>query len=170
MTKQFRDLMAEIPTCVGVIVARSESGLHACTISSLTSLSVEPGKEEVLFVLRTGSSTGEALKNCERFGVNILSKSQSPVASAAGGSMKGAELKDYLGGFFKTPNQEELVFEKTTAFLSLTLRTVIYSETSEIFLCRVQMNDSFFDKNNLPLVYSSRRFGFASSNEGNLSG
>jgi flavin reductase (DIM6/NTAB) family NADH-FMN oxidoreductase RutF len=170
MSQQFRDLMAEIPTCVGVIVARSESGLHACTISSLTSLSIDSGKEEVLFVLRAGSSTGEVLKICGRFGVNILNKSQSPIATAAGGSLKGTELKEYLSGVLRTQDHEELAFRQAKVFLSLKLKRVISSETSEIFISSVQMNESFFDSYNLPLVYSSRRFGFASNDEGNFSG
>lgn len=170
MSQQFRNLMAEIPTCVGVIVARCESQLYACTISSLISLSVDSGKEEVLFVLRTGSTTGEVLKLCGRFGVNILNKSQSPIAIAAGGSLKGIELKNYLSEVFRTQGHEELVFRQAKVFLSLKLKNVISSETSEIFICTVEMNESFYDSSSPPLIYSSRRFGFALNDERNLSG
>lgn len=170
MSKHFRDIMAEIPTCVGVIVVRGSEGLQACTISSLTSLSVELGKEEVLFVLRSGSSTGDALKDCDQFGINILSQSQATVATAAGGSLKGTELHNFLNGVFKSQHPNELTFEKVKAFLSLKLSKIISSESSEIFICRVQTQDSFFCDETTPLIYSSRRFGFVSRKESDLSG
>ncbi len=170
MSKQFRDLMAEIPTCVGVVVVRFGDQLQACTISSLTSLSVELGKEEVLFVLRSGSSTGEALRACQDFGINILSESQAAIAAAAGGSLKDVQLHEFLHDLVKTQHPNELNFENVKVFLSLKLDRVIPCETSDIFICRVVTEDSFFDDELTPLVYCNRKFGSVLVEQGSFSG
>jgi flavin reductase (DIM6/NTAB) family NADH-FMN oxidoreductase RutF len=170
MSKQFRDLLAEIPTCVGVVLVRIGDQLQACTISSLTSLSVELGKEEVLFVLRSGSSTGEALRVCQQFGINILSESQAAIAAAAGGLLKNVELHEFLNDLVKTQNPNELKFENVKLFLSLKLDRVIPCETSDIFICRVVIEESFFDDELIPLIYCSRKFGSILVGQGSFSG
>lgn len=84
----FKDVMAAIPTCVGIVWGISDEGLvFGCTISSLVSSSIMQNHEEIMFLLKKDSRTGAEIQRSKNFNVAILGKDQSDIAKLFSNSL-----------------------------------------------------------------------------------
>ncbi|GAA4459583.1 flavin reductase family protein [Phytohabitans houttuyneae] len=77
---RFRDLMAAWPTGVAVVTGTDGARPLGCTVTALTSVSVDPPL--LLVSLATGSRTLAAVQRNGRFGVCVLSAAQHHLARA----------------------------------------------------------------------------------------
>lgn len=85
----FREVMAGVATPVSVVTAISDGRPHGTTVSAFASLSMNPPM--VLVALDRGSELLTRVRECGRFGVNVLGSTQS--ALALGFAKKGGTGK-----------------------------------------------------------------------------
>lgn len=76
----FRNALARVCTPVTVVTAQADGRPHGTTVSSFSSLSLDPPL--VLISLDRGSDLLTVIRTSGRFGVNVLSFGQQDVASA----------------------------------------------------------------------------------------
>ena len=89
----FREAMGQLPTGVTVVTAMTERGRSGATASAVGSLSLDPML--VLVCLDRGSRTLRSVQEAGRFGVNVLSADQEPVARQF--ATKGEEADKWEG-------------------------------------------------------------------------
>ena len=85
----FKDAMSLVPTSVSVVRVNSSvtnSQITASTISSLISLSVIDGDEEIMFALKNNSYLGQKLLEEKFFSINLLNSKQDYLAKKYGSS------------------------------------------------------------------------------------
>ena len=158
MIESFKDLMARIPTCVGVIVFESPTRVGACTISSFVSISVENGHEEVIFTLRRGSNTGGELKKLENFSISILKSNQSDIAKLAGRNLPKKEIQEILLNISKRNSDNVLVLNESFITFVVKFKEAFSVGSSEIYLCHVLSGEQTPTANHFPMVYYNREF------------
>jgi flavin reductase (DIM6/NTAB) family NADH-FMN oxidoreductase RutF len=155
----FRDAMSLVPTSVSIIrltpkVKNSE--IVAATVSSLISVSVMEGKEEVLFALKNDSYLGQRLVQEKSFTINLLGSRQDFIAKLYGSSKPIANLLDV--------NHEKLWLEVEGSFhlknslvsLNCELSDHHVREYSTIYFGRV--TESITSAIDSPLIYQNRNF------------
>lgn len=77
---RFREVMAGVATPVSVVTAISDGRPHGTTVSAFASLSMDPPM--VLVALDRGSELLARVRQCGRFGINVLGSTQSALALA----------------------------------------------------------------------------------------
>lgn len=150
--------MSEVPTGVGVVTCMSGNDIIGCTVSSLISISVEPGDEKVLFALKRESYVGKIISQKSNFFLSILSEYQTEVASAAGGRLKHLELTTFLEERIDSIAQGNLFIKDSKIAFSLIVEQVIDVKSSNIFICKVR--SAILNKEVLgdSLIYFRRTF------------
>ncbi|WP_156725850.1 flavin reductase family protein [Streptomyces apocyni] len=88
--REFRQAMGRFVTGVAVVTSYGPGGPYGTTVSSLTSVSLEPPM--LLICLGHGSQVAEVIDACGVFTVNVLGREQSSLASrfAASDRPRGA--------------------------------------------------------------------------------
>ncbi len=84
--QRFRSVMGAFATGVAVITTEWNGEWFGATVNSLTSVSLQPCM--LLFCMNDGSTTGTAIRNSERFAVNILGHHQSDLSGRFTGAGK----------------------------------------------------------------------------------
>jgi flavin reductase (DIM6/NTAB) family NADH-FMN oxidoreductase RutF len=158
MIESFKDLMAHIPSCVGVIVFESRTGIGACTVSSFVSLSVENGHEEVIFILRRNSNTGRELKKIENFSISILKSDQNDIADLAGRNLPRKEIQEFLLSKSKRDSNNVLILNDSFITFVLKFKETLSMRNSEIYVCQVLSGGQTPKENHFPMVYFNRKF------------
>ncbi len=158
MISSFKDLMAKIPSCVGVIVVESATGVGACTISSFVSISVENGLEQAIFTLRTQSNTGSELKKIEKFSISILNSDQIDIAKLAGSKSPKIKIKELILNNSERNSDNVLVIKESFMTFVLKFQQAFNVGNSEIYVCKVLSGEQTLNDMNLPMVYFNRKF------------
>lgn len=158
MIESFKDLMARIPSCVGVIVFESRTGIGACTVSSFVSISVENGLEQVIFTLRRASNTGGELKKLENFSISILKSDQSDIAKLAGRNLPKIEIQELLLNNSARNSDNVLVLKDSFITFALKFKEAFSVGNSEIYVCQVLSGEQNPTVNHFPMVYYNREF------------
>jgi flavin reductase (DIM6/NTAB) family NADH-FMN oxidoreductase RutF len=152
-TIEFKDQMSRIPNSVSVIGVLNGDQILGCTISSLISVDID--NPELMFVLKNGSATLNALSSVGTLSVNVLGASQQ-----------------YLAVNYSTVRAQEKYFDSESAW-SRSMSGVIYLKNSLVsFICKVNRivpmksttlifcapEEVFGDKDSQPLIYVNRKF------------
>lgn len=147
---KFKEAMSLIPTSVAIVwLADERNQFFGCTISSFISVSVVQESEEVAFILRSNSRTGERIRNSKKFKVSILSRDQVEIAKLFSRGLSISEVNS-------STELHPLWFEESICEFSLTIKQEISLSSSTMFIASVM---SFLSRPNLqPLVYSAREY------------
>jgi flavin reductase (DIM6/NTAB) family NADH-FMN oxidoreductase RutF len=158
MIGSFKDLMAQIPSCVGVIVFESVTGIGACTISSFVSISVENGLEQVIFTLKRASTTGGKIKEIEKFSISILKSDQKDIAKLAGRNLPPKDVEAQVLNNCERNSDNILVIKESFITFVLKFQEAFSVGNSEIYVCQVLSGEQISNVKNLPMVYFERKF------------
>jgi len=147
---KFKDAMSLVPTSVAIVWLKDEQNrFFGCTISSFISVSVIQDREEVAFVLRPNSKTGERIRNSKNFHISILNRKQERIAKFFSQGLLNADLNLAI-------KADSMWFEESVCEFSLAMKQEIVLENSTIFVADVK---SFSSRPNLqPLIYSAREY------------
>ena len=147
---KFKDAMSLVPTSVAVVWLTDEQNqFFGCTISSFISVSVIQDCEEVAFVLRTNSKTGERVRNSKNFNISILNRSQEKIAKIFSQGLLSGDLNLAI-------KAKSMWFEESVCEFSLAMKQEVILENSIIFVASVK---SFSSRPNLqPLIYIAREY------------
>ena len=147
---KFKEAMSLIPSSVAIVWLKNDQDqLLGCTISSFISVSVIEKGEEVAFVLRNDSRTGQHIKSSQGFKISILSRDQIEIARIFS---KGLQIDDLNSAIRKYP----LWDENSICEFSLAMKQKIILSNSTIFLASVS---SFVSNPELkPLIYATREY------------
>jgi flavin reductase (DIM6/NTAB) family NADH-FMN oxidoreductase RutF len=147
---KFKEAMSLIPTSVAIAwLANEKKQFFGCTISSFISVSIIQESEQVAFLLRTNSRTGERIRNSKNFKISILSKDQIEIAKIFSRGLGITELN-------LATEEYPLWFEESVCEFSLTMEQEVVLSNSTIFIANVT---SFLSRPNLqPLVYIAREY------------
>jgi flavin reductase (DIM6/NTAB) family NADH-FMN oxidoreductase RutF len=146
----FKEAMSLIPTSVAIVWLTSDQGqISGCTISSFISVSVIENDEEVAFVLRNNSRTGQSIKSSQNFKISILSREQFEIASVFSQGLQIIDLNLAL-------QEHPMWHENSVCEFSLRMKQEIVLSHSTVFLAGVA---SFISRPHLkPLIYSAREY------------
>ena len=146
----FREVMSAVCTPVSVVTAMADGLPHGTTVSAFASLSMDPPM--VLVSLDRSSELLEMVRECGRFGVNVLSSSQSTLALAF--ARKGG-----VGKFAGVPWDVEAGVPRLPGaggFLACDVSDVVEGGDHVIVLGLVRAVDTVAAP---PLTYHGRVFG-----------
>jgi flavin reductase (DIM6/NTAB) family NADH-FMN oxidoreductase RutF len=152
-TIEFKDFMAQIPTCVSVLATSTSTGVQACTVSSITSYDVKnPG---LFVVLQNKSKTLDAIERTGNFSASILTLEQKNLALHFSSKEKNSTRDSIVVFDFNR--------ERTIPYLSSSLgvafcklEKTVALENSTILLGRVTELISLDNKS--PLIYANRQY------------
>ena len=146
----FREVMAAVCTPVSVVTAMADGLPHGTTVSAFASLSMDPPM--VLVSLDRSSELLAMIRESRRFGLNVLSSDQSPLALAfakKGGVGKFSGVRwDVEGGVPRLPG--------AGGFLSCDVTDLVDGGDHVIVLGLVHVADTISGP---PLTYHGRVFG-----------
>lgn len=146
----FKETMSLIPTSVAILWLTNDQGqILGCTISSFISVSVIQENEEIAFVLRSNSRTGQSIRSSQSFKISILNKDQIEIAKIFSEGMPIIELNAAIQSF-------PTWIDNSVCEFSLRIKQEIVLSNSTIFVARV---NSFLSRPQLqPMVYSARKY------------
>jgi 4-nitrophenol 2-monooxygenase / 4-nitrocatechol 4-monooxygenase, reductase component len=146
----FREIVGHFASGVTVVTTRHDRRPYGATASAFTSLSLEPPM--VLLCMSRSSGTGEAIRACRRFGVNILSEEQ--LDAAVRFARKGAEK--FAGVRLSAGESDVPLLEDALATLECRVVEEIVGGTHWVFLAAVEHGTA---RSGTPLAYWRGQFG-----------
>jgi flavin reductase (NADH) len=155
----FRDAMSKIPTSVSVVSSFSfdlQAPIVAATISSLVSISVNPGGEEVLFALKNESFLGSHLLRSSLCSISVLNDEQHEIAHHFGSSNSARQSPEDLGEKYWNRSRSFPYIDEAFVVFSCEVREVVKRTHSTVYFARVFQ--FFTDDKKKPLVYFDRKF------------
>ena len=150
---EFKDFMAQIPTCVAVLATSTSTGVQACTVSSITSYDVKnPG---LFVVLQNKSKTLDAIERTGNFSASILTLEQKNLAlHFSSKEKKSSQDTDVIFDFNRESSIPFLSSSFGVAFCNL--EKFVALENTTILLGRVTELISLENKS--PLIYANRQY------------
>lgn len=155
----FRETMSRVCNTVSVVALSSNhtgDKIHAVTISSLVSTSVDDNYKEVMFVIKTNSFLLKELTNETRFSINVLSNQQRKISEYYG---RGAAKKsENLDNFATSWVMHETIPELLNAHLTLHcvfLESQVRRNSTVVF-AQVTCHKHLIDSS--PLVHFRRNY------------
>lgn len=146
----FREVMAAVPAPVTILTAASDHGRpHGTTVSSFSSLSLDPPM--IFAALNRDSNLLAIIRSSRRFGVNVLSSDQVPLAVNFAG--KGP---DKFQSVAFTLHEEVPRIAGVTGWLACDLADLIDGGDHLILVGTVLAAETVTGR---PLTYHARRFG-----------
>jgi len=152
----FKDAMSSIANTVSVLAVRNtHEHVHACTISSLVSVSVVEDNEAVLFVLKKNSKIGTLIREHGHFSINVLGEGQSSYASEYSSSRNG----EFVSQSKWAPQGNEFVrLIDCKVFFACTIEKIIDEWSSDLYIARVMSLE--LNSDGTCLIHKNRSFGF----------
>lgn len=150
---EFKDFMAQIPTCVSVLATSTSTGVQACTVSSIASYDVKnPG---LFVVLQNKSKTLDAIERTGDFSASILTLEQKNLALHFSSKEKKSTRDTDVAFDFNTEGSIPYLSSSLgVAFCKL--EKIVALEHTTILLGRVTNLISFENKS--PLIYANRKY------------
>lgn len=135
-TESFRHAMRRLPSGVSVITVGKGSDVSGLTVTSVSSLSIEP--ETVIFGINRKSSAWPILSRYGVFGVNVLNARQAEIAErfSGRGGVKGAGR--YLGARWMTKITGARLLTDALAALDCEVEDIIERHSHDIVIGRVR--------------------------------
>ena len=151
--EDLRVLMRNWATGVTLVTASDGDGPHGMTVSSFTSVSLEP--PWILISLERTARTHRMVEETRVFGVSILSEAQRELAERFAGRVADAEDRFTGVDFELTANGVPFV-HGSLAFLDCRVVQAFPAGTHTLFVGEVL--DGRQSQNALPLVYFQRDY------------
>lgn len=152
---EFKEAMSRMANTVCVLSVRnSDDRIHACTISSMVSLSVVQDNEMLIFVLKKDSKIGRQIKNLHNFSICILSEGQGTYAS------EYSNLRDdeFVSESKWIPFRTDFVYLRDAkVFFACRFHKCIEDYSSDIYVAHVITQQIL--NNNSCLIYENRNYG-----------
>jgi len=148
-----RRTMRQWATGVTIVTARADDQLHGMTVSSFTSISLEPPL--VLVSLANNARTADLIRRARFFGVTILAEGQQETSNTFAGRVPDSE--DRFAGIETEVLQSGAPFIKGgLAYLDCRLVAEYATGTSNLFIGEVI--DAQADEGPKPLLYFNRDY------------
>ena len=147
----YRELMASWATGVSVITAQGREGPAGATANALTSLSLEPPRALVCFDV--SSRTLHAVRESERFAVNVLAAGQQDVARVF--ATKASQEEKFAAVAYREEHGAPAI-DGTLAWFVCTLDSELQQGDHVVAFGRVLAGD--IDKSAAPLLYYRRTY------------
>ena len=150
---EFKDFMAQIPTCVSVLATSTSTGVQACTVSSITSYDVKnPG---LFVVLQNKSKTLDAIERTGNFSASILTLEQKNLALHFSSKEKNS-TRDTVVAFDFNREGSIPYLSSSLGVAFCKLEKTVALENSTILLGRV--TELIRLDNKSPLIYANRQY------------
>lgn len=133
--QQFKDVLRLWASGVAVVVNPSSGGIQAITVSSFTSVSLDPPL--VLVCIETQSRSHEGLVRAGCFSVNVLGEAQSAISDLAAGR-RGPEGHSLPGVAHRTAATGAPILSDALAWLDCTVAARHDGGDHSIFVGRVE--------------------------------
>ncbi len=149
--KAYRDAISRLASGVAIVAAGQGHDIAASTVTSLSSLSIEP--PAVMLALMRNSRTLAAIRRDRVFGIDILSAGQEAVADAMAGRLGEKSFDaDWLPGSAGAPPR----LRRSLAHLSCVLAEVHDWTSHAILVAHVTSVEH--DADAQPLLHWNRRY------------
>lgn len=151
---QLRNAMRYWATGITVVTAAFEGMKHGMTVSSFTSVSLEP--PQVLISLAQNTRTHDLIMRSRSYGINLLSDQQKEVSDRFAGRIPDDENRLNQVETFKMKSNIPFI-KGGMAFFECKVVTTIGSGTHTIFIAEV--TDVLVEENTpSPLIYFNRKY------------
>jgi len=149
----FKDCMSRIPTSVSLVSVVHGGCLTACTISSLTSVSVD--SSAILFVLKSQSRTLLALTASQFFSINLLSDLQANLSVEYSGKREEQSL-EALENIWDFSKEKFPILRKSAMSLACELINTQIIGSSTVVTARLLSELNYAEVG--PLIYLNRSY------------
>ncbi len=153
--KQIREVMRSWATGVTVVTAGHDGQTHGMTVSSFTSISLEPPL--VLVALERSTRTRQFVNDSLAFGISILSEEQEEISNQFAGWIT-EEGNRFKGLETFTLDSNSPMIEGGLGFIDCKVESVYEVGTHTIFIgeaTSIKINDD----NKAPLIYFNQKYG-----------
>jgi flavin reductase (DIM6/NTAB) family NADH-FMN oxidoreductase RutF len=148
-----REVMRRWATGVTIVTAENGANKHGATVSSLTSISIDPPL--VTVTIAKGTRTHHLMKLAGTFGITILSDQQQTLSERFAGELTGDQ--DRFEGVNSNYIFEGIpVLEGGLAFLGCTIEYEYDMPNSTLFIGKVVTSE--LGEAASPLVYLNRKY------------
>lgn len=153
-SEQLRTAMRYWATGITIVTAAFDGIKHGMTVSSFTSVSLEPA--QVLVSLAQNTRTHDLIMRSRGFGINLLASDQKEISDKFAGRIADEENRLSQIGTFKLKSNTPFI-QGGLAYLDCKVITTIGSGTHTIFIgevLEVAVNEAPGD----PLIYFNRKY------------
>jgi flavin reductase (NADH) len=152
LTEDFREAMSAWATGVSVVATRADELEYGVTVSSFTSLSLEPPL--VLVCLQNRSAILPMIEQVRAFSISMLAHGQAAESKLFAGS--GREPAPRVDAFVREPASELPIVDGALAWVACSLHARHVQGDHTIVIGRVQQARSEADRR--PLLYHRRAY------------
>lgn len=152
-SQDFKDSMSGVPTPVAVLTVISDDAFQACTISSLTSVSLD--KRIVLFSLKKTSRTLLSIRSTGIFAINLLSAKQKNI-SILFSSERSDKRLNQLDSNFEILGSEFLGIKGSSQIFSCQYQGEL--EVGDSVVIFTELIEKLSSSGHQPLIYFSREY------------
>lgn len=161
IAEQLRGSMRKWLTGVTVVTASADGIKHGMTVSSFTSVSLDPA--QILISLQQNSRTHDLIMRSRSFGISVLAADQEDISNIFAGRKSDEEDRFADLDTFTMKTSSPFI-SGSLAFLDCKVVTTIGSGTHTIFIAEV-LDTRSAETNKDPLVYYNREYKRLSKNE-----
>jgi len=149
----FTDAMSRAVSGVSVVTTNGPEGRFGLTVSSMTSVSATPPM--LLICVNRQSVAHDAIRDNERFAINVLTAEQRDIANQFAGRSNGAER--YLFDQETWDNSMSLPkLVGAAAYFECSLVSAMTFGSHSVFIAQVTGSNA---GDNAPLLYTGRDYG-----------
>ena len=154
---QFRHTMRLWATGVTIVTARHNDEFRGLTVSSFTSVTLEPPL--ILVCVQKTSDTGQLILDSEHFAVSMLGEGQEELSNRFAGYTRLAEGETRFDGIeLAFAESGSPIIKEAMAWIDCKLHSVLDSTTHHIFMGEVIAASGQHDEDPLPLLYYNREY------------
>lgn len=154
IAEQLRGSMRKWLTGVTVVTASADGIQHGMTVSSFTSVSLDPA--QILISLQQNSRTHDLIMRSRSFGISVLAANQEDISNIFAG--RKSDDEDRLAGLETFTMKTGAPFiNGCLAFFDCKVVTTIGSGTHTIFIAEV-LDTRSIESDEDPLIYYNREY------------
>lgn len=154
-SSEFKESLSLWASGVAIVTYRSKSGSGGLTVSSFSSLSLDPPL--VLFCLAKSSSAKPYLEEAQAFGINVLGEEGMDVSN----KFASSKNKEEVLGHFEIPGSPSPQLSSSLVFLHCSLYKIF--EAGDHWIVVGQVESRVQGKTGNPLLYFDKSYRKISS-------
>jgi|TARA_B100001094_G_scaffold105308_1_gene101452 flavin reductase (DIM6/NTAB) family NADH-FMN oxidoreductase RutF len=150
MEKEFLEVLRTLKQTVFIISADNKDERHAMTVSSVTSLSLDP--PSIMLAINKNAGINKVLKKEKNFCLNLLNSAQEEISNICSGSEEGEARFENEGWISADPvyleSSQSNIFCKTKEIIEFATHFIVIGEVISV-IHSGEMN---------PLVYQDGKY------------
>ena len=154
-SSDFRKIMRQFPAAVSIVTSQHGEQKTGITISSLTSVSLEP--PTLLFCINKESASHDIIKKSKSCVINLLSREHIHISNYFAGYISDKTYKGFLDTHWQETDKKVPLLKNAVANFICNVDKIIDTKTHSIFI--VHVNGGYLDEKQQAVLYCLKHYG-----------